>query len=218
MPDKTEKSQSTEPPASLAGVLNSASARPEPMEPGQPHPNYPARGYVQAYTGDGKGKTTASMGLILRALGRGWRVLLILFTKGGTDYGELHAFRQFQPAMARRLTVVQAGLDRIVFTHNLKPEDASTIQSGWTIAQRAIQSGQYQLIVMDEANIALDLRLIPLQEMKQALLNKPVSLEIVLTGRRLHPEIEEIADLVSEVVPRKHYWDQGVKARRGIEY
>lgn len=182
------------------------------------NPKFSELGYIQVYTGDGKGKTTASLGLTFRALGRGWNVLLILFTKGGNDYGELYSARQLSPEIAKRLTIVQAGLNRIVFTHNMKEEDAIEIRNGWEIAKRAVFSGKYQMVVMDEANIAIDLGLIPLEEMKELLRNKPHEMEIVLTGRRAHPEIVEMAHLVSEIRPIKHYWDIGVKARKGIEY
>lgn len=182
------------------------------------NPRFSQRGYIQVYTGDGKGKTTASLGLTFRALGRGWNVLLVLFTKGGDDYGELYAARQLSPQISKQLTIVQAGLDRIVFTHNMKPEDAVEVANGWEIVKRAAFSGQYQMIVMDEANIAIDLGLIPLEEMKELLRNKPPELELVLTGRRAHPDIIELAHLVSEIRPIKHYWDIGVKARKGIEY
>jgi cob(I)alamin adenosyltransferase len=195
---------------------------PEPSETGfvneLVNPKFSELGYIQVYTGDGKGKTTASLGLTFRALGRGWNVLVILFTKGGNDYGELYSARQLSPQIARQLTIVQAGLNRIVFTHNMKEEDAIEISNGWQIAKRAVFSGKYQMIVMDEANIAIDLGLIPLEEMKELLANKPRELEIVLTGRRAHPEIIEMAHLVSEIRPIKHYWDIGVKARKGIEY
>ena len=195
---------------------------PEPNETGfvneLVNPKFSEIGYIQVYTGDGKGKTTASLGLTFRALGRGWNVLVILFTKGGNDYGELFAARNLSPQISRQLTIVQAGLNRIVFTHNMKPEDAIEIQNGWEIAKRAAHSGKYQMIVMDEANIAIDLGLIPLEEMKELLANKPPELEVVLTGRRAHPEIIEMAHLVSEIRPIKHYWDIGVKARKGIEY
>jgi cob(I)alamin adenosyltransferase len=182
------------------------------------NPSFSQRGYIQIYTGDGKGKTTASLGLTFRALGRGWNVLVILFTKGGDDYGELYSARQLSPELAKRLTIVQAGLSRIVFTHNILPEDAIEIRNGWEIAKRCVASNKYQLIVMDEANIAIDLGLIPLEEMKEMLLNKPETTEIVLTGRRAHPDIIELAHLVSEIKPIKHYWDIGVQARKGIEY
>ncbi len=176
------------------------------------------KGYIQVYTGNGKGKTTASLGLIIRALGRGFRVLLVMFTKGGDHYGELNSLRELSPDFSKRLTIVQAGLDRIVFSHNQKDEDAEIIQEGWQTAKKAISSNQYDLIVLDEANIALDLKMIDLNEMKSALKNKPEALEIVLTGRRAHPDIIELAHLVSEIQPIKHYWDIGVKARIGIEY
>jgi cob(I)alamin adenosyltransferase len=183
-----------------------------------PNPAFSQRGYIQIYTGDGKGKTTASLGLTFRALGRGWNVLVILFTKGGDDYGELYSARQLTPELAKRLTIVQAGLSRIVFTHNILPEDAIEIRNGWEIAKRCVASNKYQLIVMDEANIAIDLGLIPLEEMKHMLINKPETTEIVLTGRRAHPDIIDLAHLVSEIKPIKHYWDIGVQARKGIEY
>jgi cob(I)alamin adenosyltransferase len=182
------------------------------------NPKFSERGYIQIYTGDGKGKTTASLGLTFRALGRGWNVLLILFTKGGDDYGELYSARQLNPQISRQLTIVQAGLNRIIFTHNMKEEDAIEISNGWEIAKRAAKSGKYHMIVMDEANIAIDLGLIPLEEMKEFLRTKPADMEVVLTGRRAHPEIIEMAHLVSEIRPIKHYWDIGVKARKGIEY
>lgn len=182
------------------------------------NPKFSERGYIQIYTGDGKGKTTASLGLTFRALGRGWNVLLILFTKGGDDYGELFSARQLNPQISRQLTIVQAGLNRIIFSHNMNEKDAVEISNGWEIAKRAAKSGKYQMIVMDEANIAIDLGLIPVEEMKELLRTKPADLEVVLTGRRAHPEIIEMAHLVSEIRPIKHYWDIGVKARKGIEY
>ncbi|MGE0201734.1 MAG: cob(I)yrinic acid a,c-diamide adenosyltransferase [Candidatus Melainabacteria bacterium] len=182
------------------------------------NPEFDRRGYIQVYTGDGKGKTTASLGLAFRALGRGMNVLMILFTKGGDHYGEIYSARHLSPELSKRFTIVQAGLNRIVFTKNMKQEDAIEISNGWEIAKRAIQSGHYDLIIMDEANIAIDLGLIPVEEMKEVLRNKPENLEIVLTGRRAHPEIIDIAHLVTEMRPIKHYWDIGVKARKGIEY
>lgn len=182
------------------------------------NPSFDQRGYIQVYTGDGKGKTTASLGLSMRALGRGWNVLIILFTKGGHDYGELYSFRKLSKSLMNRLEIVQAGVDRIVYSHNVSQRDKDEITMGWKLAQNAALSGNYQLIVLDEANIAIELELIPLEEMKAFLKNKPENLEIVLTGRNAHPEIIELAHLVSEIKPVKHYWDVGVSAREGIEY
>jgi cob(I)alamin adenosyltransferase len=171
------------------------------------NPEFSQTGYIQVYTGEGKGKTTAALGLAFRALGLGWNVLIILFAKGGQDYGELLSARQLSPRIAKNLTIVQAGLNRIGFTHNMKEEDAIEISNGWEIAKRAALSGKYQMLILDEANIAIDLGLIPLAEMKWLLASKPSDLEIVLTGRRAHPDIIEMAHLVSEIHPVKHEWE-----------
>lgn len=182
------------------------------------NPDFDNHGYIQVYTGNGKGKTTASLGLAMRALGRGWKVLIVMFTKGGNDYGELISFSQLCPGLKDSVKIVQAGLDRIVYTNNIAEEDKKQIQKGWHTAKKAIKNNEYQLIVLDEANIALDLNLIDLNDMVETLKNKPDNLEIVLTGRNAKQEIIEIAHLVSEIQPIKHYWDKGIKARKGIEY
>jgi cob(I)alamin adenosyltransferase len=182
------------------------------------NPSFDKRGYIQVYTGNGKGKTTASLGLAMRALGRGWNVLIVLFAKGGDDYGELFSFRELSPKLMKNLTIEQAGLNRIVYADNLNDDDRREVQKGWQFVQEAAKSREYQLIIMDEVNIAIDLGLVDLEEMKSFLKNKPHELEIVLTGRRAHPEIIKIAHLVSEIQPVKHYWDLGVTARKGIEF
>lgn len=182
------------------------------------NPSFAQRGYIQVYTGDGKGKTTASLGLTMRALGRGWNVLIVLFTKGGDHYGELYSFRELSPKLMNNLTIVQAGLNRIVYADNMTEADQLEITNGWEIAKKGAQSGKYQLIVLDEANIAIELGMIELEDMKTFLANKLPETEIVLTGRHAHPEIIELAHLVSEIRPIKHYWDIGVAARKGIEY
>ena len=182
------------------------------------NPQFATHGYIQVYTGNGKGKTTASLGLTMRALGRGWNVLIVMFTKGGDDYGELYSFTNLSNVLTNKLTIVQAGIDRIVYADNINENDQKTITQGWELAKKAIQSDQYQLIVLDEANIAIDLNLIKVEEVIEVLQNKPENLEIVLTGRNARPEIIKIAHLVSEIKPIKHYWDKGVKARKGIEF
>ncbi len=173
-------------------------------------------GYIQIYTGDGKGKTTASLGLALRALGHGWNVLVIQFTKGdqGTCYGELASSSKFLP----NLDVVQFGMDRVVYSHNICFDDYKEAKKGWEFAKQAIESGKYQLIILDELNICVDMNMIKVSEVKEALMKKPESLEIVLTGRRAHPELVAMAHLVTEMKPVKHYFDAGVLARQGIEY
>lgn len=182
------------------------------------NPNWAKHGYIQVYTGDGKGKTTASLGLAMRALGRCWKVLIIMFTKGGDDYGELNSFRNLSPEISKNLTIVQAGLDRIVYSNNKTQDDAEEIKKGWELAKKAIKNDEYNLIILDEANIAIDLGFIDINDMLEVLKNKPEEMEIVLTGRNARQEIIDIAHLVSEIKPVKHYWDTGIAARKGIEY
>ena len=182
------------------------------------NPNWAKHGYIQVYTGNGKGKTTASLGLAMRALGRCWIVLLIMFTYGGVDYGELISFRNLSDEIRNNLTIVQAGADRIVYSHNRNAADEIEIKKGWELAKKAILNDEYNLIILDEANIAIDLGFIDLDEMIDVLKHKPEEMEIVLTGRNAKPEIIDIAHLVSEIKPVKHYWDTGIAARKGIEY
>ncbi len=182
------------------------------------NPDWAKHGYIQVYTGNGKGKTTASLGLAMRALGRCWKVLIIMFTKGGNDYGELNSFRNLSPEISQNLTIIQAGLDRIVYTDNQTDADAEEIKKGWELAKNAIQNDEYNLIILDEANIAIDLELIDIDEVVNVLKNKPEEMEIVLTGRNANQKIIDIAHLVSEIKPVKHYWDTGISARKGIEY
>ena len=182
------------------------------------NPNWAQHGYIQVYTGDGKGKTTASLGLAMRALGRCWKVLIIMFTKGGDDYGELNSFMNLSPAIKDNLKIIQAGLDRIVYKNNETEDDVKEIQKGWELAKKAIKNDEYQLIILDEANIAIDMGILDVNEVVDVLKNKPEEMEIVLTGRNANPKIIEIAHLVSEIKPVKHYWDTGIAARKGIEY
>ena len=182
------------------------------------NPKWAKQGYIQVYTGNGKGKTTASLGLCMRALGRNWKVLFVMFTKGGDNYGELISFKTLSKEINDNLTIVQAGLDRIVYSDNANTQDKQIIQNGWKIVKEAIKNNHYNLIIMDEVNICLDLGLLDLKEVVETLKNKPEEMEIVLTGRNAKKEIIDIAHLVSKIEPIKHYWDTGVIAREGIEY
>jgi cob(I)alamin adenosyltransferase len=182
------------------------------------NPEFSEHGYIQIYTGNGKGKTTASLGLAMRALGRGWKVLIVMFTKGGNDYGELMSFAGLSTELKGKVKIVQAGLDRIVYSSNVTEDDKNLVQQGWRTTKNAIKNHEYNLIILDEANIAIDLDLIDLEEMVNVLENKPNNMEIVLTGRNAKQEIIDIAHLVSEIQPVKHYWDKGIKARPGIEF
>lgn len=173
-------------------------------------------GYIQIYTGDGKGKTTAALGLAFRALGHGWKVLIIQFTKGdsATTYGEISSASKF----IENLEVKQFGMDRVVYSHNVNIDDFKEAKKGWEYAKEAIASGKYQLVILDEINICIAMNMLKVSEIKEALMNKPENLEIVLTGRYAHPELKAMAHLVTEMKPIKHYFDMGVMARQGIEY
>lgn len=182
------------------------------------NPSWEQLGYIQIYTGNGKGKTTASLGLAMRALGRNWKVLIVMFTKGGDNYGELNSFRNLSPQISDNLKIVQAGLDRVIYSHNKSESDEKIIKDGWNIAKDAILNDEYQLIVLDEINIAIDLKILDVNDVVEVLKNKPQNMEVVLTGRNAHKKVIEVAHLVSEIKPVKHYWDIGIMARKGIEY
>lgn len=182
------------------------------------NPYWEQHGYIQIYTGNGKGKTTASLGLAMRALGRNWKVLVIMFTKGGDNYGELNSFRNLSAQISDNLKIEQAGLNRVIYSHNKSEDDEREIKNGWEIAKKAILNNEYQLIILDEINIVIDLKILDVNEVVEVLQNKPKNMEVVLTGRNANKKLVEIAHLVSEIKPVKHYWDTGIMARKGIEY
>jgi len=109
-------------------------------------------------------------------------------------------------------------MDRVVYSHNISIDDFKEAKRGWEYAKEAINSGKYQLVILDEINICVAMNMIKVSEVKNVLLNKPENLEIVLTGRYAHPELQALAHLVTEMKPVKHYFDTGVMARQGIEY
>lgn len=169
------------------------------------------RGYTQVYTGDGKGKTTAAIGLAIRAAGAGLRVYIAQFIKMG-DYSEIKALKRLDDL----ITVEQFGRGRFV---GGKPSEADIdlAREGLAKIQAAVASGTYQVVILEEANIAVKYGLIAVQELLSLIVNKPASLELVITGRGASPRIIEIADLVTEMKPIKHYFRKGVRARIGIE-
>jgi cob(I)alamin adenosyltransferase len=172
------------------------------------------RGLVFVYTGDGKGKTTAAMGHALRTAGHGNKVLVIQFMKG-KKYGEVLAAEKY---LAGLLTMVQCGLDSFVMKNNPASVDIELAHQGLALAKRAIASGDYQMIILDEINVALDFKLVELEEVLEIIRTKPASLDLVLTGRYAAAEVIELADMVSDVREVKHHLAQGIKERAGIEY
>jgi cob(I)alamin adenosyltransferase len=170
------------------------------------------KGLVMVYTGDGKGKTTAAVGQALRALGHGFRVYMIHFMKG-RDYGEFLAAEKLP-----RLTVDRAGRDTFVNRENPDPVDIELAREGFARAGRAIKSGEYDLVVLDEINVAVDYDLIPEADLFSLLEQKPPGVNLILTGRGASPELIKRADMVSEVLMIKHHYNNGVPGRKGIEY
>jgi len=172
------------------------------------------RGLVLVYTGDGKGKTTAAIGQALRLIGHGHKVLIVQFMKG-KKYGEVLAAEKY---LDGRLTAVQCGLDSFVMKNNPAPVDIELARQGLSLAKRALTSGEYAMIILDEINVALDFKLIPLEEVLEMIRTKPAEADLILTGRYAPAEVIELADMVSEVREIKHHYAQGVKERAGIEF
>ena len=169
-------------------------------------------GLVQIYTGNGKGKTTAALGLSLRASGRGLNVLFLQFLKPDAGYGE-----QMACCKIENITMVSMGLDHFV-GKKPKQEDIDAAHEALRKSEELIATGKYDLAVLDEAMNAVRLGLITSQELIESLKKRPNHVEIVLTGRGITPELEEYADLVTEMKLIKHPMDKGVDARVGIEY
>ncbi len=169
-------------------------------------------GLVMVYTGDGKGKTTAALGLAFRAAGHGLKVLAVHFLKG-RDYGEAKAAEIFP-----NFDVVKAGREKFVNRDNPDPEDVKLAKEGLSRAGEAAASGQYDLIVLDEINVALNYNLVSLQDVLELIEKRAPGVNLVLTGRNAPPEILEKADMISEVKEIKHHFASGIKAREGIEY
>ncbi|MBW1780169.1 MAG: cob(I)yrinic acid a,c-diamide adenosyltransferase [Deltaproteobacteria bacterium] len=169
------------------------------------------KGYIQVYTGNGKGKTTAAFGLALRAVGAGLRVYIAQFVKGST-YSEVKAVQR----LADSITLKQYGLGCFL---NRKPdaEDIRSAREGLKEVREIMRTGMYNVIILDEANIATYYNLFSVEDLLDFVKAKPEHLELVLTGRRADPRIIEAADLVTEMKEVKHYYHHGVEARIGIE-
>lgn len=171
------------------------------------------KGLVQVFTGNGKGKTTAALGTILRALGHGLRVYIVFFMKGDYDYGEYSTL-----AKLPNVDMASFGFRRLTDPSNIKPEEIEQARLALAAAREAVLSGTYDLVVLDEVNVALGFKLIELDEVVKLVRNKPPKVELILTGRYADNKIIEMADLVTEMVKVKHPFDKGIKARKGIEY
>ena len=170
-------------------------------------------GFVQIFTGDGKGKTSAALGTVLRAVGHGLRAYIIFFMKGDYPYGE----RKSLPKLPN-VTVTSFGHKDFVYPADIKPEHIEQAKRALATAREAIMSGNYDLVVLDEINVAIAFKLIALEDVLGLIRDKPGHVELILTGRKAAPELVRAADLVTEMLNIKHPYDNQVSARKGIEY
>ena len=171
------------------------------------------RGLVIVITGNGKGKTTSAFGQALRAVGQGYKVFIMQFMKG-RDYGEYLAAEKYLP----RLTTRRCGLDSFVMRDNPAPIDIELARRGFAETQKAVVSGKYNMVILDEINVAVDFNLIPLKDVLDLIVTRPDGVDLVLTGRYAPKALMKLADTVSEVKEVKHHYAAGVKDRAGIEY
>ena len=171
------------------------------------------KGLVQVFTGDGKGKTTAALGTVIRALGQGLRVFIVVFMKGDYPYGEWEVFSKLS-----NVSVAKFGTLDFTDPENVKPEEKEQAKLALLAGREAVLSGNYDLVVLDEVNIAVAWKLIELDEVLKLVRDKPQSVELILTGRYADDKIIETANLVTEMRSIKHPYDEGTMARKGIEY
>lgn len=169
------------------------------------------RGYVHVYTGNGKGKTTAAMGLAIRAAGAGLKVYIAQFVKMG-DYSEIKALERYKDL----ITVEQYGLGRFIGSRPSK-RDIAIARKGLEIARDVMASGEVNLVILEEANVAAKFGLFPVQALVKLIIEKPRDIELVITGRHASARVIEVADLVTEMRMVKHYFEKGIQARVGIE-
>jgi len=180
-----------------------------------------ARGLVQVYTGNGKGKTTAALGLAVRALGQGLNVCFLQFLKGGTPTGEQRGAEALLPAMRWETFGVdrrQTAKTREWWLSGWTEADRAAAQEGLALGKDIVQSGEYDLVVLDELCVALEGGLVDLGQVLELLAARGEHVEVVITGRGAPPGLIAAADLVTEMREVKHPFRNGVSARRGIEY
>ncbi|MDD5436533.1 MAG: cob(I)yrinic acid a,c-diamide adenosyltransferase [Candidatus Omnitrophica bacterium] len=168
-------------------------------------------GYIHVYTGNGKGKTTAALGLALRASGAGLKVYIQQFAKS-CEYSEIKALRKIPG-----IKVSQCGNGTFIFGKP-KISDIECAKRGFRDAKKKILSGRYDLVVLDEINVAMKFGLVSVRSVMGIIKHKPKSVELVLTGRGCPPSIKNIADLVTEMREVKHPYRQGIAGRKGVEY
>jgi len=170
-------------------------------------------GLVEVFTGNGKGKTSAALGVVLRALGHGLRVCIVYFMKGDYPYGE-------QKILAQLPNVSLARFGQISFVDplNVKEEERQQAREALKAGREAVLGGEYDIVVLDEANLAAAWKLVDVDDIVELIEQKPEEVELILTGRYADAKLIELADLVTEMVEIKHPYRKGVLSREGVDY
>jgi len=171
------------------------------------------KGLVQVFTGEGKGKTSAGVGIVIRALGQGLKVCVVVFIKGNRTSGEWTFLSKIPD-----VEIARYGLGKLIDPDNIKPEEKEQAREALEFARKAVSTDNYDIVVMDEVNVAVRHKLIDVDGVLKLIRDKPAKVELILTGRYADPQIIQMADLVTELQKIKHPYDRGIKARRGIEY
>ena len=174
------------------------------------------KGLLIVYTGPGKGKTTCALGTAFRAVGQGLRVLMVQFIKGSWHYGELDA-AQMLGADKLEIRAMGRGFVKVGGTET-DPEDIRLCEEAWEFARQQMNSGKYDLIVLDEINYVISYKMLDVEKVADALAKRPEQLHVICTGRSAHPSLVELADLVTEMKEVKHPYAKGILAQRGIDY
>ncbi len=170
-------------------------------------------GLIQIFTGDGKGKTSAALGVVLRALGHGLRVCIVAFMKGDYPYGEWEVLSRLP-----NVRIARFGFRTFTDPTNVKPEEIEQAKQALAAAREAMLSGNYDLVMLDEVNVAAAWKLVDLDEVVRLIQDKPPNVELILTGRHADSRLIQLADLVTECLKIKHPYDKGITSRKGIDY
>lgn len=173
-------------------------------------------GFVIVYTGNGKGKTTAALGMALRAAGYNHKICIIQFIKGSWPYGEMESIKRLEPEV--ELVIVGKGFVGIIDDKSPREDHVKIAKEAIKTSREKIQSGNYNIVILDEVNYAIKLGLIDVNDVLELIKSKPKKLNLVLTGNHAKPEIIDVADLVTEMKEIKHPFKSGIKAKKGIDF
>ncbi len=171
------------------------------------------RGLLEVFTGDGKGKTSAALGTALRAAGQDRRVFIVFFMKGEFPYGEQKTLSDLP-----NVSFARYGFESFVDPANVRPEEKEEARKALAAAKQAIFSKKYDVVILDEVNVAAAWNLIDINEVIKLINSRPQDIDLILTGRYASPRVIELADLVTDMVKIKHPYDKGIPSRRGIDY